>query len=174
MGHHNFWLIDFGLGLIHNCTVLAELSNVFFGKGRQYICISAPTVQHLPLLFNNHIQSYLAIKFWDAKCKAPVFKKPTTCTCYMWLRLLGLSICKNITLLKRLMIPSFFTYRTWWVLPRKTASERKHAAEKHGLGKNYRNATVKVLRYLKVFEDINNKSVYAQYSNTVSSEWHLL
>lgn len=45
----------------------------------------------------------------------------------------------------------------------KTASEGKHAAEHHGLRKNYRNATV--------FESINNKTVYAQYSNPVSSEY---
>lgn len=43
-------------------SVLAALSNMFFGKGHQYICISAPTVQHLPFLFNNYIQSYLMIK----------------------------------------------------------------------------------------------------------------
>lgn len=48
----------------------------------------------------------------------------------------------------------------------KTASERKHAAERHGLRKNYTNATV--------LEGINNKTVYAQYSNPVSSEWCLL
>lgn len=48
----------------------------------------------------------------------------------------------------------------------KTASESKHAAEQHGLRKDYRNATV--------FEGINNKTVYAQYSNPVSSEWCLL
>lgn len=44
----------------------------------------------------------------------------------------------------------------------KTASERKHAAEQHGLRKDYRNATV--------FEGINNKTVYVQDSNPASSE----
>lgn len=83
-------------------------------------------------------------------------------SCYMRLRAQGLLICKNITRLKKLMSPSFFTYRAWWVLPQ-TASERKHAAEQHRLRKNYRNATV--------FEGINNKTVYAQYSNPASSEY---
>lgn len=44
----------------------------------------------------------------------------------------------------------------------KAASESKHAAEQHGLRKDYRNATV--------FEGINNKTVYAQDSNPASSE----
>lgn len=60
------------------------------------------------------------------------------------------------------MIASFFHIQSMVGTTPKTASETKHAAEQHGLRKDYRNATV--------FEGINNKTVYAQHSNPVPSE----